>query len=689
GGFTVEYYTDPVYRFASPGAQLDFDRYYPNFIVDEPFYLNDFFPEFFCAARAKGTVDLASVQLAGARIEGSHWEASCGNGTLQVDVGQGKIKSGNFASAFRGDISRNEEEGGYRLGLGLDVRIEGARAADLPFLTGSAYVLDGGGSAAYSVAVPSTNLKGSDVIDDVLLTAEGSFDYELSAANVRTKPKDSKTGRRVALGKAGFQVEFKATRAAYKEGGYAFSLKGGGKGADRDYDAWASFTGLMRMDRNYEGLRLDDVKIKGRYEGGDLPDYAPAMDFFVNGELELDKQHLRLQDVRIAGLGGDLSATLEGHRIFEKDYTLTGDLKYDTNDPRGLLRWMTLKPGKPRGEKAYTNIRISSKYSVTPSKAVFHHCEIGMDGAVATGIIRVEDYKTGKLTFDLSAGTVDIDQYRPKKAKRRDPKECVDPTQLRPIGLPVETLRDLNAEGTLRVKDLILYKLHFKDLVADVRAKDGQLTGTPLNGTFYGGKLEGGFTARSTKEFIVLSLNVRADDFEAGPFMADVGGKEYVLGRGTLFMDVQSLGATDDDIIANLEGRGGFTVMDGSYKFSGKAGREKLAEGEESILNGRNRFNGAGALFRIDHGAFYNEDFKMEASFMNLSGRGEFNIDTNTIDLELEANYTAGPTVPLNIVGCLDDPAVQVPGGELITNTVKDILGIPLKPFQYLRDLLF
>jgi hypothetical protein len=53
------------------------------------------------------------------------------------------------------------------------------------------------------------------------------------------------------------------------------------------------------------------------------------------------------------------------------------------------------------------------------------------------------------------------------------------------------------------------------------------------------------------------------------------------------------------------------------------------------------------------------------------------------------ANYKAGPTVPLHIVGCLDDPAVEVPGGELITNTVRDLIGLPLKPFQYLRDLFF
>ncbi|MGE4293580.1 MAG: AsmA family protein [Desulfovibrio sp.] len=37
GGFSVEDFTDPVYRFALQGDQLDFDRYYLIFIEDEPF----------------------------------------------------------------------------------------------------------------------------------------------------------------------------------------------------------------------------------------------------------------------------------------------------------------------------------------------------------------------------------------------------------------------------------------------------------------------------------------------------------------------------------------------------------------------------------------------------------------------------------------------------------------------------
>lgn len=687
GALSVQDFADPEYSFQLHADVLDFDRYYRLFIVDEPFYLDDFFPSFFQGAKAEADLTLDSVTLGGEELKDSRWAGLCADGKVRLELLSADVLDGTAKGVFQASIAANQEDGGYALGLDMDMALKGMALGDLPLVGSALPRPQGRGEMRLVATVPPMHFQGPDVVDDVLLGIEGELAYKLR--DVRLTSGSGKETRRWNVGNVEAQVAFSPLGERSGEKRYAFTLSGGGKGAGKDFSSWLSLDGRFSVTRRYEDVRLDGMQVKGRYEGSLLPEYAPAMDFSVSGALRVDTQRLHLRDIRMSCFDGEVLATLEGHRVFEKDYTLTGLVSYETDNPMGLLHWMSLKPGKPRGENAYSHLRIASQYSLTPLKAVFHHCEIGMDGAEARGVIRVEDLETGRITFDLSAGSVDIDQYRPKKKKRRDPHECVDPTQLRPILLPLETLRDLRAEGTLRVKDLLLYKLHFTDLRADVLARDGQLTTSALDGTFYGGELEGGFTARAAKAFIVMSLNLRADDFRAGPFMADIGGKEYVMGTGVLFLDVQSMGRTDDDIIANLDGRGGFTVLDGSYKFSGKPGNAKLEEGDKSILDGRNGFTGAGALFRIEDGGFYNEDFSMDATFMELSGAGNFNINTNTIDLDLVANYSAGPTVPLHVVGCLDDPAVEVPGGELITNTVRDLIGIPLKPFQYLRDLFF
>lgn len=687
GQVFVKNFADPVYGFALRGDQLDFDRYYRLFVVDEPFYVDDFFPDFFQSATAEGNLELESVLLGGETLHDSRWEALCGGGVLRVDLPRAGLHDGSVSGSFQADIFPAEDQKGYALGLQMGLQLKEQKLVELPLLGAALEAPRGTGSMSIKAEMPSTVFQGRDVMDDVLLGVRGELGYALRSVRMTTgRGSDQRIWR---LGNVEIQTDFSGLGERSGSERYAFSLKGGGKGADKEYSAWCSLAGRLSMRRDYSDMRLDGVQLRGRYEGGDLPEYAPAVDFSVSGALRAQSQRLSLRDVRVGVLGGELQGTMEGHRIFEEDFTLTGQLGYDSAKPMHLLRWLTLKPGTPRGKKAYTSLQVATQYSVTPNKAVFHHCEIGMDGSVARGVVRIEDYDTAKLTFDLSADRVDIDQYRPADKVRRDPRECVDPTQVRPISLPLETLRDLNAEGTLRVKDLLLYKLHFTDLKTDVLARDGQLSTSSLRGTFYGGGLQGGFTARAAKEFIVMSLNLKADDLEVGPFMADVGGKEYVMGRGSIFLDVQSLGRTDDDIIANLDGRGGFSITEGSYKFSGKGGRERIQEGDRSIMDSRNRFAGAGALFRIEDGGFYNEDFNMESTFMDLSGSGNFNINTNTIDLDLVANYKAGPTVPLHIVGCLDDPAVEVPGGELITNTVRDLIGLPLKPFQYLRDLFF
>ncbi|MEF2146218.1 MAG: AsmA family protein [Desulfovibrionaceae bacterium] len=696
GRMSVTDFEKPVYDFALVGDKLDFDRYYRIFIVDEPFYLNDFFPDFFLDAQARGTIDLENVVVAGADLSDAHWLAQCGNGTLSLDVDPAGMADGKLKSHFTATISRDKEEG-YRLGLGLDLSLSEMQAEHLPLMKGSGYHVAGPGRAEYSFSMPETRFLGTTVVDDVFFGLRGKLEYVLPRAEVvlaaHAPDKSSEKGkeRRVQLGKARARAQFKAASTKRAGGGYSFGFDGDFSSKNDENTALlgGTFSGMISTDLNFSDLELQGVALDGQYEGNLLPSHARNAEFAVRGSLQAGKQRLHLGTISVRLLGGELRGSMEGHRIFEKDYTLAGSASFDSKNPLVFLRTLGMNPGKPRGKKAYSSILLSADYAVNPYRAVFHHAVIGMDGAKVEGVVRLEDYATKRITFELQGGAVDVDQYRPQKRKRRDPKECVDPTQLRPIYLPVETLRDLNASGTLALSDLLLYKLHFTNLVCDATAANGSLNVTPLHTDFYGGKVEGGFSAQSAKELIILSLNVRAEDFQAGPFLADIGGKEYVMGNSSLFLDVQSLGATDDDIIANLEGRAGFTVLKGSYKFAGKGGREKIAQGEESILDGRTSFKGAAALFKVDNGGFYNDDFAMDSTFMGLTGNGDFNIDRNTINLELEANYTAGPTVPLRIVGCLDDPAVEVPGGELITNTVKDIIGIPLKPFQYLRDLIF
>jgi hypothetical protein len=43
----------------------------------------------------------------------------------------------------------------------------------------------------------------------------------------------------------------------------------------------------------------------------------------------------------------------------------------------------------------------------------------------------------------------------------------------------------------------------------------------------------------------------------------------------------------------------------------------------------------------------------------------------------------------MRVFGRLKDPEMEISTGTLIGNTIKSILGIPLKPIRFFKDLLF
>jgi len=205
-------------------------------------------------------------------------------------------------------------------------------------------------------------------------------------------------------------------------------------------------------------------------------------------------------------------------------------------------------------------------------------------------------------------------------------------------------------------------------------------------------------------------LAVAIKDYQAGPFMLGWTGKELVTGKADLFLDVTGTGATDLEVLRTLEGLGSFKITDGAYYLSGAAeapqqqnmaaqprrsGASSLqqaaqqAGGQPSGRKAGSPFNLASAKFKVNQGWFRSEDFRMDTPSMAVTGKGRFSPAEDQINVNLSVNMTGMPEVPIKVFGRLKDPEMEIPTGTLISNTIKGILGIPLKPIKFFKDLLF
>jgi len=164
-----------------------------------------------------------------------------------------------------------------------------------------------------------------------------------------------------------------------------------------------------------------------------------------------------------------------------------------------------------------------------------------------------------------------------------------------------------------------------------------------------------------------------------------------------MFLDLEGTGATDTEYLRTLEGMAGFKIVDGSYAFAGnsEAAQQKRATppGATPQAGAAHRvgtpFWAASAKLTVSGGVFHTKDFRLEGPDNIVTGRGNFSVAEDTINVNLNANMPGVPDLPIKVFGRLRDPEMNIRSGMLITNTIKEILGIPLKPIKFFRDLLF
>ena len=99
-------------------------------------------------------------------------------------------------------------------------------------------------------------------------------------------------------------------------------------------------------------------------------------------------------------------------------------------------------------------------------------------------------------------------------------------------------------------------------------------------------------------------------------------------------------------------------------------------------------FRRATGDFNVKNGVFFMDTMRVEAPpVLQSYGEGFFSLPDNAIDMSIRNDFVAVPSVTIQIVGKLSDPQVRVPTGKIVNETVRNILSLPARSFNFLREL--
>ncbi|MGQ0752020.1 MAG: AsmA family protein [Betaproteobacteria bacterium] len=321
------------------------------------------------------------------------------------------------------------------------------------------------------------------------------------------------------------------------------------------------------------------------------------------------------------------------------------------------------------------------------------------DESTINGRAGLAKFAPPSYTFDVNIDRLDMDRYLPKSAAAKEapgtqPKGG-PPSGEQPIDL--SALKDLNANGTLRIGSLKVSNVKTSNVRLDVKAAGGRMEINPVAANLYQGSLAGALTvdAKGAPTFVVRQ---KLTGINVGPLLQDLAENDMLEGKGNVALDLTAQGNTVAALKKALNGTTAVRLTDGALKGINIAASIRSAKAKLGVLRGeqvqqankteKTDFSELSGTFNIKNGVAHNNDLAMKSPLLRVGGEGTINIGNDSIDYLIKASIVGttkgqggreladlqGVTVPVRVAGPLDAPSYKLDFAALATDAAKQKL---------------
>jgi len=305
----------------------------------------------------------------------------------------------------------------------------------------------------------------------------------ISLSNSKVNYSDAQSGQTIALRDINFTMSDVNTRAAPFALDLSFVMELAQAGADK-LELQAALKNTVSVDDAISNIKLADGTLQVEIIGSDT------------AEIALDYA-LVITDL-------------------QKELAYKGDIKLTDINARKLLAALGTEL-KTANSDALSKVAFSSSVDGTAKKVKLDNVNLMLDKTNFSGSIGITDFSTGALKLVLEGDDINIDDYLPP------PSEAPEQTTAAPAEdtqLPLESLRTLNINAKLALKNLIINKIALENVALKVLAKNGMIEQN-LTANAYAGAItaKGQLDARGQQAQVQFDAGVEGLELE--PLLKD------------------------------------------------------------------------------------------------------------------------------------------------------------------------
>ncbi len=409
------------------------------------------------------------------------------------------------------------------------------------------------------------------------------------------------------------------------------------------------------------------VSLSMRVTGTGLPQkgLAPKLKF----ELALDPvaQTLQLSDLRFELADLVVEGGLAGKQIMG-DASFDGALQVKTFSPRELMVELGLPVPETSDPAVLGRADAALKFAATTHSMKLSGIRLHLDDSTIDGNLSVADFTHPAIRFTIGLDTIDADRYLPPQQQAAP----VTPTTAAAAGagmIPVKMLRSLDVAGKLTIGELKAAQLRSRDIIMQLKAKDGVVRVHPATASLYEGSYKGDIKLDVRGAKPVISMNEAFSGVQVGPLLKDMMGQDRLQGKTEASAKLTARGQTPEEFQRTLNGKLAFAFTDGAVK---GVNLIRMIRKAQAVVKGKTLpatdtpqqtdFSELSGSATVTNGVIRNNDLRAKSPLLRVDGKGKVSLPAQTID------YTA----KVKLVGSLEGQS----GKEL-----QDLRGIAI-PIQ-------
>lgn len=318
-----------------------------------------------------------------------------------------------------------------------------------------------------------------------------------------------------------------------------------------------------------------------------------------------------------------------------------------------------------------------------------------IDQSQLNATLSINQFSAPQIAFNAVIDALNLDRYLPPAAPAAKPAETAGKQKTAaPVDAPIDlsALKTLQVNGKISIGKLQAKNIKVTDLQLPIKLAAGKLELNGLQARLYQGAVTGDASVNANDNS--FSVRYMLSNIQIQPLLKDAIDKDFIDGRGSLKLNLNTQGKVITQIKNNLDGEIAVNLADGAIKgfnlakslrdFKAKIGAKSDQEQTSNVAE-KTDFSALSASLHFVDGVGNSDDLSIKSPFLRGGGSGNVNLRNSSLDYVAKVtvvNTSTGQdgadlsqlkdiSIPIRISGPFDKVTYKIQFSQIGSDALK------------------